>query len=156
VTGWANLASDAFFATSNGQVFRIRNAGDETDFRDDAAAVDEMVILMRAESFGAPGSRKVVGMIVSHFQLRHSSMEGTELSVSSDLDGVFTSAGDFNLTKTATNKVEAVRSSLPRRKITYIQLKYTNSTIDEGVVLTGVDYYAALLNYKGIKESSET
>ena len=151
-TGWANLEEDAFFSTSDGQVFRIRNEGDETDFRDDAAAVDEMVILLRAESFGDPGSRKIIANIVSHFQLRNSSMAGTELLISPDLDGVFTSAGQFDLTKTATNKVETVKSALPRRKIGYIQLKYTNSTKDEDVVLTGVDYRATLLNAKGMKE----
>jgi hypothetical protein len=155
-TGWANLASDAFFSTTNGQIFRIRNAGDSTDYRDDAAAVDQMIILLKANAFGTPGSRKVVSNIVSHFQLRNSSITGTELLVSPDLDGVFASAGTFTLTKGSNNKVETVKSSLPRRRLTYIQLKYTNATKDEDVVLTGVDYQAALLNVKGIPESGET
>jgi hypothetical protein len=155
-TGWANLESDAFFGTTNGQVFRVRTAGDSSDYRDDAAAVDQMVILLRANAFGAPGSRKIVSNIINHFQLRTTSMVGTELQISTDLDGSFESAGTFNLTKGATNKLESVKSSLPRRRLNYIQLRYTNSTKDEDVILAGVEYTAALLNAKGINESGET
>jgi hypothetical protein len=154
-TGWANLGNAAFFSTTTGQVFQVRNAGDLTDYRDDADAVDEMVIVLRANDFGAPGARKIVQSIVSHFQLRNSSMAGTTLLISPDLDGEFTSAGSFSLTKGANNKVETVKSSLPRRRLTYIQIKYTNSTKDEDVILTGVDYHAALLNVKGIPERGE-
>ncbi len=82
-------------------------------------------------------------------------MEGTELFVSSDLDGQFESAGTFDLVKDSYTKVETVKSALPRRKINYIQLKYVNSTKDEDVILTGVDYHATLLNAKGIRESGE-
>lgn len=154
-TGWANLAKDAFFATDDGQVFRIRSSDTADDFRDDADAVADMEILLRANHFGAPGTRKVVRNVVSHFHLRHSSMEGTEIEMSQNLDGSFESAGTMNLVKGATNKVEPVRSSLPNRKMTYIQLRYTNSTKDESVILAGVDYHAALLNYKGVKESGD-
>lgn len=154
-TGWANLERDAFFATTDGQVFRIRTEDDLTDYRDDAAAVAEMEILLKANHFGAPGTRKIVRNMVSHFHMRYSSMTGTTVEMSRNLDGVFESAGGFDLTKDETNKVETARSSLPNRKMTYIQLKYLNSTKDESVILTGVDFHAALLNTKGIKESSE-
>ena len=154
-TGWTNLEKDAFFATTNGQVFKIRTTGTETDFRDDAAAVDEMVILLKANALGAPGSRKIIANVVSHFHLRTTSMVGTELEVSSDLDGEFESAGTFTLIKGQNNKVETVKSSLPTRRLTYIQLRYINSTKDEEVILAGIEFTASLLNVKGIKESGE-
>ena len=154
-TGWTNLANDAFFATTDGQVFRIRDSGDSTDFRDDGAAVADMVIVLRANDFGQPGSRKIVKNIVSHFQLRRSSMTSTEVLSSSDLDGVFQSAGTFNMTKDSTIKIDTESVTLPRRRLIYIQLKMTNSTKDEDVVLAGLDYNVALLSEKGITEISE-
>ena len=75
---------------------------------------------------------------------------------SPDLTGEFTSAGTFTLTKDSTVKVSTVNSSLPRRRLTYIQLKYANSTIDEDVVLSGIDFNVALLNEKGIPDRSQT
>lgn len=155
-TGWANLANDAFFATTDGQVFSIRRAGDSTDYRDDASAVDTMVILLKAEDFGDGGARKVINSIVSHFHVRNSSMSGTEMLSSTDLDGEFDSAGTFTFTKDSTDKVKTARSAISKRKMVYIQLKYTNSTKDEDVVLAGVDYRVALLTDKGVVERSET
>jgi hypothetical protein len=154
-TGWTNLANDAFFATTDGQVFRIRDDGSATDFRDDDNAVDDMVIVLRASDFGQPGARKIVKNIVAHFQLRRSSMTATEILSSPDLDGVFTSAGTFNMVKGDTIKVDTESVTLPRRRLVYIQLKFTNSTKDEDVVLSGIDYTVALMSEKGIKEISE-
>lgn len=155
VTGWANQGNDAFFGTTDGQVMSIRRVGDETDYRDDASAIS-MIAILRAEDFGVPGSRKIVGSITSHFQLRRSSMTGTELSISADLDGSFSSAGTFTLTKDSTIKVGNALSSLPRRRLSYLQMKYTNSTKDEDVVLAGIDFNVALLSEKGVPDRAST
>jgi hypothetical protein len=155
-TGWANLGNDAFFATTNGQVFSIRRVGDSTDYRDDAAAVDTMTIIMKAEDFGTAGARKVINSVINHFHVRNSSMTGTELSSSVDLDGDFESAGTFTFTKAGNDKVKTARAALPKRKMVYIQLKFTNSTKDEDVVLSGIDYRVALVSDKGVVERSET
>lgn len=155
-TGWANLANDAFFATTDGQVFKIRRLGDETDYRDDGSAVDTMTIILKAEDFGVAGARKVINSIISHFHVRRSSMIGTEMLSSVDLDGDFESAGMFTLTKSGNDKIKTARSAIPKRKMVYIQLKFTNSTKDEDVILAGLDYNVALLSDKGIIERSET
>ena len=155
-TGWANLGNDAFFATTNGQVFSVRRAGDATDYRDDAAAVDTMTIIMKAEDFATAGARKVINSVTSHFHVRNSSMLGTELLSSTDLDGDFDSAGMFTFTKSGNDKVKTARAALPKRKMVYIQLKFTNSTKDEDVVLSGIDFRVALVSDKGVIERSET
>lgn len=155
-TGWANLGNEAFFATTTGQIYKIRTAGDETDYRDDAAAVADMEILLRPEDFGMAGVRKVISGVVSHFQLRRSDMDGTTLFIGPDLDGSFANAGQFTLTKTPTIKVGNVSSSPPSRRMEFIQLRYTNSTIDEDVVLSGVDFRVAGLDEFGIPERAET
>jgi hypothetical protein len=155
-TGWANLNNDAFFATTNGQVFSVRRAGDSTDYRDDADAVDTMNITLAAQDFDNPGARKVINSVTSHFHVRNSSMIGTTMSSSVELDGDFTSAGTFTFTKSGNDKVKTARSSLPVRKSVYTQLKYINNTKDEDVVLSGVDFRVALLSDKGIQERSES
>jgi hypothetical protein len=154
-TGWTNLGNDAFFATTDGQVFRIRDGGDATDFRDDDSPVADMVIVLRANDFGQPGSRKIVKNIVAHFQLRRSPITATEILSSSDLDGVFTSAGTFIMEKDATIKIDTESVTLPRRRLVYVQLKFTNSTKDEDVVLAGLDYNVTLLSEHGIKEITD-
>jgi len=154
-TGWANLASDAFFSTTDGQVYKIRNAGDSTDYRDDASAVAEAVILLRADDFGVSGARKIISNIVSHFQMRRSSMTGTSVLTSPDLDGTFASADSFNITRDGVAKVETVSLTPPRRRLIYLQTKYTNSTKDEDLTLAGVDYNVALLREAGIPEGPD-
>lgn len=154
-TGWANLGRDAFFCTTDGQVFSVRRANDSSDYRDDASAIS-MTILGRAMDFGAQGIRKIIGSVISHFQLRRSGMDGTSIAASEDLDGTFTDTGNFNFTKDSNVKVVSASSSLARRRMQYLQLKYTNSTKDEDVVLSGIDYEVAGLSDLGIPEQAET
>jgi hypothetical protein len=154
-TGWANMGRDAFMATTTGGVMSVRRAGDETDYRDDATAIT-MTILYRPIDFGAPGVRKVINSVASHFQLRKSDMDGTTLSASWDLDGTFTSAGAFTMTNSTGIKGITAQSSLAKRRGEYLQLKYVNSTKDEDVVLTGISFEVAGISPRGIPQQSET
>lgn len=154
-TGWCNLAANAYFSTTDGQVFKIRNAGDSTDYRDDAAAVATMEITLKAMDFGAAGIRKIISHVTSHFHMRRSDMDGTALSIAPDLTGAFVSAGAFTVTRNANLKVINATSSVPNRKLEFIQLKYTNSTKDEDVILTGVDFRVAGLDRHGIPQSDD-
>lgn len=153
-TMWANLVNDAYFSTSTGRVFRIRRAGDATDYRDDASAISCDLVL-RATDHGSGGVRKLVNSVTSHLQLRHSSQTGTQLSHSADLDGVFQSCGSLIAAKTATNKVATLRSALPRRKAVYSQLRYVNAVKDEEFILSGVDWYLTSLNDRAIHEAED-
>jgi hypothetical protein len=154
-TGWANLGNDSFFATTDGQVFKIRNAGDASDYRDDASAVDQMVILLRGEDYGVPGARKTTARVVSHFQLRKTSMTGTAITTSVDLNGTFTATDSLTVTKDATKKIQTVSTSPKDRRSIYMQVKYTNSTKDEDVILAGVDYDVALLKTAGVPQAAK-
>jgi hypothetical protein len=154
-TGWANMGQDAFMASTSGDVFSVRRAGDETDYRDDAAAIT-MTIVYRPLDFGAPGVRKVINSVASHFQMRKSDMDGTTLSASWDLDGSFDSAGTFTMTNSSGIKGITAQSSLAKRRGEYLQLKYVNSTKDEDVVLTGMSFEVAGISPRGIPQQSET
>ena len=154
-TGWANLDNNAFFATTDGQVYKIRNAGDASDYRDDTAGI-HMTAIMRADDFGVGNARKIAGNVTTDFQLRRSGITGTTLYISTDLDGEFVDAGTFTIEKDGTIKVATVVSSLPRRRAVYYQLKYENDIKDEDVVIAGVSWNVALLdNSHGIKQQNK-
>lgn len=153
-TGWANLGNDAFFGSTSGQVFSIRRLGESSDYRDNSSAVD-MTILYRPMDFGSSGVRKIIAAITSHFQLRRTSMTGTTLYTDEDLAGTFTSAGTFTMTKSGSIKGESADSSPSRRRMQYLQLKYLNSTKDEDVVLSGIDFKVSGLPLFGLPEQNE-
>lgn len=150
-TGWCNLGDDAFLSSTAGEVFKVRNVGDSSDFRDDASGISCDAVIA-AESFGNPGMRKIVSSIVSHFQMRYSPMTNTTIYTSPDLTGTFTSSGEIDLSQSG--KIGFARSSPSQRRLNYIQLRYTNSAIDESMILTGIDYHVALLNPKGVRENT--
>jgi hypothetical protein len=152
-TGWVNLSDDAFFATTDGQVFKVRNANDATDFRDDAAAISFNVKLKPMDG-GMSAQRKIVGGIVTHFKMEKSSMNGTELLTSADFNNTFQSAGTFTITL-GNKAVQTVKSAVPIRRLTFLQLNYTNSAKDENVILAGVDLLMAMLSEHGIQEKAE-
>lgn len=151
-TGWANLGNNSFFATTNGQVYKIRNNNDKTDYRDDAEAVDTMQILLRADDFGISGERKLLRYVTTHFEMRSSDNTDTILSISYDLQTGFVEAEDFEFTDNSNTKVKFAQSSVPRKKAVYFQLKYTNDKKDESVILAGVDYTVTKLSYDGVNQ----
>jgi hypothetical protein len=160
VTGWANLQNDAFFATNDGQVFSVRRTGTESDYRDDASAVDEMIVLTRPFTFGEPGLRHKIRSLLSRFKV-DGTMTGTTLSTSVDLSENFTNITNFSITEAASTdpylarQVVTLRSSVPNQKFLYLQLKYNNSTIDESVTLAGMSFTVAPLGRFGIQQPAD-
>jgi hypothetical protein len=152
VTGWANLKSDAFFGSRLGRVFVLRNTGEASDYRDDASAITSDVIL-RAMDFDQSGARKIVSTVTSHLQLRTSGQTSTQLFSSVDLNGTFEPCDLLAAEKTGNTKVVTLRSSVPKRKQVYLQLRYVNSAKDEEFILSCVDLYVTLLNNKGVREA---
>jgi hypothetical protein len=153
-TGWANLDDDSFFASTTGQVFKVRTANDASDFRDDAAAVAEMVILLKSMDGGMPGVRKVCRNVILHMRMDKTSVTGATVYAAIDNDEVFDSAGMITATL-GTKKVETFRVSLPVTRFNFLQLKITDATKDKNFVLAGVDLLLAALTQMGTKERSE-
>lgn len=152
-TGWANLDDDSYFASSTGQVFKIRQANDSSDFRDDAEAVDTMVILLKAMDAGLPGLRKRA-QVVGHMRMDKSDVTATMITAAVDLSTEFSAAGTISATLGA-KKGETFVVSLPVPKFTYLQLKFTNAVKDENFVLAGIDLYVASLTIHGVKDREE-
>ncbi len=153
-TGWCNLNDDSFYATTNGQVYKVRSANDRTDYRDDAAAVAEMIILLKALDAGLPGARKSGRSVVTHMRMDKSSVTGTVMSAAVENSETFETIGTITSTL-GTKKIVTFLSSLPTPRFVYLSLKYTNSVKDENFVLAGVDLLAAALSSGGMTDRTD-
>ena len=162
-TGWANLLTTAFFATVDGQVFKIRNEGDVSDFRDDASAINWEAIL-RAWDFGDGGVRKVFGWVITHYRTLVE-VDSAELNAAADLASEFEPTDQFQIQKSvnSTNfsdlvskKVVSIRSSLRTRIGNYLQLQYKGTCYDLPVEISGVEVRISGKSQRGIQEASET
>lgn len=150
VKGWANQDNDSFFASTSGDVFKIRNDSTVYDYRDDASAISS-TILLKPEDFDLPSVRKVVRAVSS--LLKYSSTSGINVLTSINLSGIFESAG--SIVNSSSDRGEPVRSSVGKRKCTYIQVKYTHSTIDEEFTLSGVVYTVGRIDIRGTRTAED-
>ncbi len=162
-TGWANLDADSFFSSTNGRVFSIRKLGDTSDYRDDDVAIS-MVVITRAMDVLESAKRKIFGKIITHYRTVANST-GTELTAALDLKTSFQDTDTFSINKElestgvgdeGTQKVVTVVSVVKEKVGVYIQLKYTNATIDEPVEIAGIDFRVAAKSEHGITEAAET
>ena len=163
VTGWANLFQNAFLATANGSVMRVRSTGGVSDYRDANAAV-ESILEARAVSFGNTSIRKAVANIVIHYRSGANS-ENTQVYTSPDLHDDFqlstlfkvvTKSLQDGLSSTSGQAVVSIMHSFGRRRCLYMSVKITNSGIDENVEVAGMSYIVAGLSGAGVKQAAET
>jgi hypothetical protein len=161
-TGWASDGKESYFGSSKGRVYIIRNTRTDSDFRDDDQPI-EWEALYRGLDFDAPGKRKIVRAIISHFRVLKSD-ESTSLDVSIDLKDEFSPTSSFKLQASVddglstivSSKVKAIRQNLPIQKGIYYQLRYKNNGIDTPVALAGITLFVAGLDHRGIEQAEET
>lgn len=163
-TGWANLQTQAFMASTKGRVFIIRDTGLKYDFRDDSSAIN-MQATLRALDFGEPATRKAVLSAILQFRVLQSTA-GTEVLSASNLVDNFQPLDIFHLDEPTDEedslsdfndiKVKTLRFSIKDRKVVYMQLKISNDTIDEPVEIAGVNFRVAGLKQTGIGEAADS
>lgn len=163
VTGWANLDNDAYFASTGGRVFKLRNENDATDYRDDSSAITETITYTPMD-FGLPGIIKVIKSLTLQFQLRFSDLSNTQVSAATDLSAAFQTLDSFDLVRDpnlsgldqlALTKVQSVRFELPRRRCEYLQLKITNSGFDENMIVAGMTFNVGAVSTHTIASAAE-
>jgi hypothetical protein len=162
-TGWANLFKDAFYANVNGSVLRLRNLGEQTDYRDGPSAV-ESILETRATSFGNTGLRKIVSNCIIHYRSAENSA-GTKVYFSPDLFEEYDESTNFKvktnpvgdgLSTAQAQAVVSVMHSLVRRRCIYMSVKIINNTKDENVEVAGMSFVVGGLSSSGIKQAAET
>lgn len=162
-TGWANLASDAFFGATSGRVFVVRQTGATSDYRDDAAAIT-LQVDTRANDFGNAGIRKVVDAIIVHYRSNVES-RATSLDFSVDLSNEYSTTNpvvvnrpsdDTNLADTIGDYIVTVRHKLDRRRGVYFSIRILSNGLDESMEIAGIEYKVAALTDRGILQASQT
>ena len=162
-TGWANLENNAYFGATTGRVFKLRNEGDGTDYRDDAAAITQTV-LHAPMDFGLPGTVKVIRSLSLQFQPRFSDLTNTQVSSSTDLSNAFDDLDTFSLVQDTNdggldqqflNKVQSIRFELPRRRAEYLQIKVVNSGFDENMILAGMNFSVGVSSIRTLPGATE-
>lgn len=162
--GWCNLQANAYFASIDGRVYSIRRAGDNTDYRDDDQPIP-FELTLRAMDFGDGGIRKIISHIITKFRVLGDS-SGTVLSTAADLTNNFVNADTFRIDSPTDNstglsdpnsiKVQTIRFSIDNRKLVFLQVRFSNSTIDEPVEIAEVSVRVSGMTDKGITSAART
>lgn len=162
-TGWANLASRAFFGATVGRVFLIRTTGLLSDYRDDNEGIS-FSLETRPNDFGNSGIRKILDRVIVHYRVG-SDNTGTSLGFSVDLEEEYTETTPISINKVIANTnfddriqkaIETISHSVSRRKGTYFNVQIMNATIDENLEVAGIDYKVGGLSNKGQLQADQT
>lgn len=163
-TGWANLGANAFFGSTGGRVLVIRDSGSLTDYRDDSSAILPQIIT-RPNDFGLGGNRKMVDRITAHYRT-DTKTTGVQVSYSPDLEEEYTEVTQpilsgknrvgTGIDDNVRTLVQTIAQSVGRQKCVYFSTRIINTSIDEVLELTGIDYRIAALTEKGIIQAATT
>jgi hypothetical protein len=162
-TGWANLAANAFFGSTKGRVFSLRNTGTESDFRDDSQAIT-FRLDTRAMDFGNSNIRKVLDKIIAKYRTMARNT-GTVLSCSIDTSETYTATTPIVIPKPKqTNGLDdetsqaifTVSHSVKERRGTYFSIRIENTLKDQNVEVAGIGCRVGGLESAGIIEAETT
>lgn len=159
VTGWANLASSEFSASTAGRVLSTRKVGDSTDYRDSSEAID-FVLETRPLDFGDAGIRKSISSIVVHYRTGARNT-GTTLSTAVDTERTYQASTNpiLPVSNTGTyiaQDIVTVAHTPSKGKGAYMQTKIRNNSIDEDIEIAGIDYRVSGLSDKGIMDAAQS
>lgn len=162
-TGWANLFENAFFATVNGTVQKVRNLNEASDYRDGNLPITS-TIETRPTAFENTAIRKAVSNVVVHYRSRKDS-DSTTLGMAIDMANQYQLSSNYRVVTSGVNdglstkvdqSIVSIMHSFPKRKCTYASVRIVNSGIDENVEVAGMSYVVAGLSSAGIKQAAET
>ena len=147
---WTQTNEGTYFSSYDGRVFRLRDSGESSDYRDDASAISATVVYA-PQSFGDTGSRAVLNRIITHIE-----GQVTQLvpSVAVDLEDTFFPLDPITVEGGTVG--ESVASSLPVRHALYFQIRYDHSNKDESVFLGGIDFKVTGLDELGITQAADS
>jgi hypothetical protein len=151
-TGWVQTNTNSYFGNHTGQVFALRQAGDATDYRDDADGISAS-FTYGAQSFQDTGSRAVLNRVISHFRAETDVTE-VALDVATDMSSTFVGTDSISFTGTDP-KLRTIASSVRDRHGLYFQVRYSHSIKDQNIILAGIDYKVQGIGELGITQANE-
>lgn len=150
---WANLGKDSLWASTEGEVFKIRNYGDVTDYRDDESAIS-LDIITPAVDFDIT-TRKSFGGVHLEFHNNLLDLTGITVSTAVDLNNTFQTAGTLNNSSGESAKSTGAWFSVAQRKGNRIQTRIQCSTKDAPVRVAAISYKVAGLSSDRMNEAAD-
>lgn len=152
-TGWTNLFEQAYFGSTSGQVFRIRNSDTKTDYRDGVNSVAAKLVT-RPNNFGADGVRKNVLGATVHY--RSANEKHTSVSYAEDTRESPRPTSSMKLVPNGHSIVSIYHSLGDRRRCLFMNLVIANDGLDENLEVAGISYHVLGLSPEGTKQAAET
>ena len=115
--------------------------------------------------FGDGGIRKIVHYLIVKFRVLGDT-NGTTLLTAVDLTDNFVAADSFRIDSPLDNttglsdpnavKVKTIRFSIDDRKLVFLQVQFTNNSLDEPLEITEISVRVAGMTDKGITSAART
>jgi hypothetical protein len=149
--GWCNQTADSFFASALGRVYKVRNRGEASDYRDDDQGIP-LSFTFGATDFGAPDERKITESVTVQFQNEYGTVSGVKVLTEQSLSGMFKYSGTVTIPAGDTDAT--IRFSLPQRKGTHVRTHITkDGVVDEGFQISSLTYGVRTTGSDGVPQT---
>ena len=159
--GWCNQKANSFFASTLGRVYKVRNRGEASDYRDDDQGIP-LSFTFGATDFGMPDERKITESVTVQFQNEFGAVSNVKVLTEQSISGIFNESGnvtvpdDLSLKKSGDEKKQntTMRFSLPQRKGTHVRTRITKDGVkDEGFQISALTYGVRTTGSDGVPQS---
>lgn len=159
VSTWSTHAGVLYRGGYDGLVYVARTAGDDSDYRDDDAAITYRARL-RWNDLGLPGVRKLLSRVTVNFRAL-GTQAGNVVRQASDLAPSYADCDPVEIEPTENDGladedhplVYSKGFSMPRRKVEFVSIEIENSTLDEPTEVSAVTFHGDPLSLKGTTQA---
>lgn len=149
--GWCNQTADSFFASTEGRVYKVRNRGEASDYRDDDKGIP-LSFTFGATNFDMPDERKITESVTVQFQNEYGTVSNVKVLTEQSLSGIFNDSGTVTIPAGDTDAT--IRFSLPQRKGTHVRTRIEkDATVDEGFQISSLTYGVRTTGSDGVPQS---
>jgi hypothetical protein len=149
--GWCNQTADSFFASTLGRVYKVRNRGEASDYRDDDQGIP-LSFTFGATNFGMPDERKITESVTVQFQNEYGTVSNVKVLTEQSLSDIFNDSGSVTIPAGDTDAT--IRFSLPQRKGTHVRTRIVkDATVDEGFQISSLTYGVRTTGSDGVPQS---
>jgi len=147
-SNWLQTSTETYFGNYSCRVFRARNTGESSDYRDDDQAITS-VVEYSPRSFGDSGEEVLLDSFITHIE------EGSSIKVSEALDmsNSYTELDPINNDQSV--KSFAVKSTVTSPSVLFLQVRYEHKVKDEGFKLSGIDFRVAPTNAEKVPDAGK-
>jgi hypothetical protein len=144
-------SSKFWFGNFKGRIWENRDAGNNTDYRDDDSAINATLIY-GPQAFGDPGKSKIMSHVI--IQYDSAGPSAATVSMGLDLDSNFTAMNATNAGEGSWKGVSIAYSPPPANAV-YYQVKVEHTVKDEPCKINGIVFKVSIGNEQGIRQAAD-